>query len=179
MKDHGRIHADANAERLSEMVEVLAAQVAQLSEKIGVAPTSTPSALIAPQREVVAPTLPIQRKLKPPLPLPRLLRRIIRNRQLRARFLDNKLFADPAWDMLLDLAAARGEDRRVSVTSLCIASGVPPTTALRWISQMVEQGLFVRVGDQADRRRAFIDLSDNCADAVARYFAETGSDAYR
>ncbi len=59
--------------------------------------------------------------------------RIIRQRQLRARFFDGELFADPAWDMLLDLTAARVEARRVSVTSLCIASGVPPTTALRWI----------------------------------------------
>jgi len=54
---------------------------------------------------------------------------------------------------------------------------VPPTTALRWIGQMVEQGQFVRVGDQADRRRAFIDLSDRCADAMARYFAEVGTAA--
>jgi DNA-binding MarR family transcriptional regulator len=77
--------------------------------------------------------------------------------------------------MLLDLTAARSEHRRVSVTSLCIASGVPPTTALRWIGQMVEQGQFVRVGDQADRRRAFIELSDRCADAMARYFAEIGT----
>ena len=49
-------------------------------------------------------------------------------RQLRARFFDGELFADPTWDMLLDLTAARVEHTRVSVTSLCIASGVPPTT---------------------------------------------------
>ncbi|MCB2078548.1 MAG: MarR family transcriptional regulator, partial [Novosphingobium sp.] len=72
---------------------------------------------------------------RPPLPDPRLVRRIIRQRQLRTRFFDGDLFADPAWDMLLDLTAARAEHARVSVTSLCIASGVPPTTALRWISQ--------------------------------------------
>jgi hypothetical protein len=115
------------------------------------------------------------RALRPPLPDPRLVRRVIRHRQLRARFFDAQLFADPAWDMLLDLCAARAEHRRVSVTSLCIASAVPPTTALRWIGQMVEQGVFVRVGDQADRRRAFIELSDRSADAMARYFAELGT----
>ena len=104
------------------------------------------------------------------------MRRLIRHRQLRARYFDGQLFADPAWDMLLDLCAARAEHRRVSVTSLCIASAVPPTTALRWIGQMVEQGLFVRVGDRADRRRAFIELSDRTADAMARYFAELGAD---
>lgn len=117
------------------------------------------------------------RSARPPLPDPRLVRRILRQRQLRARFFDGELFADPAWDMLLDLTAARAEHTRVSVTSLCIASGVPPTTALRWIGQMTHTGLLVRVEDEADRRRAFIALSDNTADAMARYFAEVGKAA--
>ncbi len=114
---------------------------------------------------------------RPSLPDPRLVRRIIAQRQLRARYFDGELFADPAWDMLLDLAAARAEHTRVSVSSLCIASGVPHTTALRWIGQMTEIGLFVRLEDEVDRRRAFIALSDMAADGMARYFAELGDDA--
>lgn len=114
------------------------------------------------------------RKPRPALPPARLVRQVIAHRKLRAKFFDGELFADPAWDMLLDLTAARVEHQRVSVTSLCIASGVPPTTALRWIGQMVDAGLFVRVEDDADRRRAFIELSDKAADAMARYFAEIG-----
>ncbi len=110
-------------------------------------------------------------------PDPRLVRRIIRQRQLRAKFFESELFADPAWDMLLDLTAARVEHTRVSVTSLCIASGVPPTTALRWITQMTEAGLLERVEDEADRRRAFIALTDAASDAMARYFAEVGKEA--
>ena len=117
------------------------------------------------------------RAARPALPDPRLVRRIIRQRQLRARFFDADLFADPAWDILLDLTAARAEHTRVSVTSLCIAAGVPPTTALRWIGQMTEAGLLQRVNDDADRRRAFIALSDPAADAMARYFAELESKA--
>lgn len=117
------------------------------------------------------------RAARPPLPDPRLVRRIIRQRQLRGRFFDGELFADPAWDMLLDLTAARVEHTRVSVTSLCIASGVPPTTALRWIGQMSEAGLLQRVEDETDRRRVFITLSDHAAEAMARYFAELGRSA--
>ncbi len=119
------------------------------------------------------------RATRPALPDPRLVRRIIRQRQLRARFFDGDLFADPAWDMLLDLTAARAEHARVSVTSLCIASGVPPTTALRWIGQMIDGGLLERVEDETDRRRAFIALTDKAADGMARYFAELGSHAAR
>ncbi len=106
------------------------------------------------------------------MPDPRLVRRMIAQRQARARFFDAELFADPAWDMLLDLTAAQGEGGKVSVSSLCIASGVPATTALRWIGQMTEAGLFERADDENDRRRAFIGLSTRAADAMARYFAE-------
>ena len=115
-----------------------------------------------------------QRVTRPPLPDPRLVRRIIRQRQLRTRFFDGDLFGDPAWDILLDLTAARAEHARVSVTSLCIASGVPPTTALRWIGMMTEAGLLQRVEDDTDRRRAFVALTDKAADAMARYFVELG-----
>lgn len=116
------------------------------------------------------------RAARPSLPDPRLVRKILRQRQLRSRFFEGELFADPAWDMLLDLTAARAEHKRVSVTSLCIASGVPPTTALRWITQMTNAGLFCRAEDATDRRRAFITLSDTATEAMARYFAEVGSD---
>src|SRR5690606_39198180 len=105
------------------------------------------------------------------LPDPKRVRRMIRQRQLRTRYFDAALFADPAWDMLLDLTAAAAENTRVSVTSLCIASGVPPTTALRWIAQMVEAGLLCRVPDPNDRRRAFIALTGEAKEAMARYFA--------
>jgi DNA-binding MarR family transcriptional regulator len=117
------------------------------------------------------------RRPRPPLPDPRLIQRIIRQRRLRDRYFESELFADPAWDILLDLTAARAEHRRVSVTSLCIAAAVPPTTALRWIAQMTEMRILVREQDEEDKRRAFIALSDSAADAMARYFDELGKDA--
>jgi hypothetical protein len=71
------------------------------------------------------------RAARPSLPDPQLVRRIIRQRQQRMRFFDGDLFADPAWDMLLDLTAARSEHSRVSVTSLCIASYQRPEALTR------------------------------------------------
>lgn len=107
-----------------------------------------------------------------PLPDPSMVRQLIAGRQARARFFDAELFADPAWDMLLDLTAAHAEHQRVCVTSLCIAAGVPATTALRWIKQLVDTGVFERIADPSDKRRAFIGLSDGSLEAMARYFAE-------
>jgi DNA-binding MarR family transcriptional regulator len=99
------------------------------------------------------------------------LRRIIRLRRLRDSFFDPALFADPAWDMLLDLMAARIERAQVAVSSLCIAAAVPPTTALRWIKTMTDHGIFERCADPDDGRRIFIRLADHAVQAMARYFA--------
>ena len=75
--------------------------------------------------------------------------------------------------MLLDLAAAAVEGRSVAVSSLCIAAAVPTTTALRWIRNLCDAGLFVRRDDPADARRAFISLTDDALSAMARYLAAT------
>jgi hypothetical protein len=97
------------------------------------------------------------------------IRSMIRARRLRDHFFKSEIFADPAWDMLLDLMAARVESQRVAVSSLCIAAAVPPTTALRWIKTLCEQGLFVRIADPEDGRRIFIELSAETAVMMEAY----------
>jgi hypothetical protein len=97
------------------------------------------------------------------------IRAMIRARRLRDQYFSGELFADPAWDMLLDLLLARMERRTVAVSSLCIAAAVPPTTALRWIKRLTEEGIFVRTADPRDGRRVFIDLSEEAADGMAAY----------
>jgi hypothetical protein len=98
------------------------------------------------------------------------LRATIRARRAREQFFDSDLFADPAWDMLLDLMAARLETVQVAVSSLCIAAAVPPTTALRWIKRMTDEGIFERVADPDDGRRIFIRLSDHANEKMIRYW---------
>ncbi|WP_416907370.1 MAG: MarR family transcriptional regulator [Polymorphobacter sp.] len=89
-----------------------------------------------------------------------LLRREIKARRLRERMLPEGLFADPAWDILLDLTLARLEGRQTPVSSLCIAASVPTTTALRWIKTLLERGLIERRPDPDDRRRHYIHISE-------------------
>ncbi|HEU0311150.1 MAG TPA: MarR family winged helix-turn-helix transcriptional regulator [Sphingomicrobium sp.] len=102
------------------------------------------------------------------------VRQVIRARRLRARFFDEELFADPAWDMLLDLLQAEIAQHRVPVSSLCIAAAVPATTALRWIKSMTDAGLFKRRADPHDGRRVFVELSPQASEAMRRYFGEVG-----
>ena len=106
------------------------------------------------------------------------VRRIIRLRRERDRFLPAMLFADPAWDMLLDLTVARLESVDVPVSSLCIAAAVPTTTALRWIRTLCEAGLFERYEDPTDARRSHIRLTERAAEAMLAWLrlfvAQTG-----
>lgn len=99
------------------------------------------------------------------------VRDVIRARRLRDRFFEGGLFEDPAWDMLLDLLAAQLERAQVSVSSLCIAAAVPPTTALRWITKLTDAGLLEREADPFDKRRAYLKLSPAAAGAMQRYVA--------
>lgn len=99
------------------------------------------------------------------------VRQAIRARRLRDKFFGEALFEDPAWDMILDLFAAHLEQSEVSVSSLCIAAPVAPTTALRWIGRMTDAGLFERHPDPFDRRRALMTLSSRAIEGMRGYVA--------
>jgi len=99
------------------------------------------------------------------------VRGLIKARRMRDQYFDAELFADPAWDMLLDLMAARLEGTKVAVSSLCIAASVPPTTALRWIKTMTKEKIFIRKADDKDGRRIFIELSDEATAGMVGFFA--------
>jgi DNA-binding MarR family transcriptional regulator len=103
-----------------------------------------------------------------------LARALIRQRRLRTDFLPATLFGEPAWDMLLDLYAAHYEGRPVSVSSLCIASSVPSTTALRAIEAMEREGCILRERDPSDGRRIFLKLSDVRRAELDAYFDRLG-----
>lgn len=97
---------------------------------------------------------------------------LIRARRQRGRYLSGALFSEPAWDMLLDLLKAEIVGRSVSVTSVCLASGVPPTTALRHVGILVERRLVVREADPRDARRTYVRLSPEVSKALRAYFAD-------
>jgi DNA-binding MarR family transcriptional regulator len=105
----------------------------------------------------------------------KVVRDIIHMRSARRKFLPAHLFADPAWDMLLDLYLSDIVSQRVSISSLCIASNVPATTALRWITSLQAEGLVERAGDPRDSRRYFMSLSEKGMAAMDGYFGDVGS----
>lgn len=106
-----------------------------------------------------------------------LARKIHAQRRRREQILGADLFGEPVWDMYLDLYACAVEGREVSISSLCIASGAPTTTALRSIAMLVEQGQLIRRRDESDGRRVLIELSPalyDKLDALLRSWAANG-----
>ncbi|MCJ2181835.1 MarR family transcriptional regulator [Novosphingobium sp. 1949] len=100
-----------------------------------------------------------------------LARQTYEDRRRRSKiFQSDDLFGEPAWDILLDLFIAAKERRSVSVTSACIGSAVPSTTALRWITILEKQGLLVREADPGDARRVYVKLSARGYAAMLDYF---------
>ena len=155
LNDVGRGEASALLQQLSEEMGRIANILASLSdEETAVAPAAKPlNGRASDEPEIDA----------------GYVRALIRARRLRDQYFRGALFADPAWDMLLDLMAARLEKNRVAVSSLCIAAAVPATTALRWIKALTDRGLFVRSADPQDGRRVYIQLSDDAARALSAY----------
>ena len=155
------VASDQNSVRLrqlSDEVSRIAATLARLSSG-----PPQPSRSVAPPSKEEVPQVSAET-----------VRSVIRARRLRDRYFPGDLFADPAWDMLLDLLQAEIAQLRVPVSSLCIAAAVPSTTALRWLKAMTQQGLFVRRADPHDGRRVFVELSSDASLALRRYFAEVG-----
>lgn len=157
----------ARLKRLADEVGRIAQALAQLTPQA--LPTRAPSQfndmMIGFAAEPILPPIDAEQ------PTARQIRNIIRRRRLREQYFAQDLFADPAWDMLLDLMAARLEGHQIAVSSLCIAASVPPTTALRWIKLMTDNGMFVRCSDPADGRRIFVELSEQAAGAMSAYLA--------
>lgn len=155
--------SEASASRLrqlSEEVSRIAGALSRLSTASSGPPLS-PATMAPPQGDMV----PVSAEG---------LRSIIKARRLRASHLPGDLFADPAWDMLLDLLQAEIVQHRVPVSSLCIAAAVPATTALRWIKAMTDRGLLLRRDDPHDGRRVFIEMAPSTSASLRRYFLEAG-----
>ena len=106
------------------------------------------------------------------------VRRVIAAREKRRNHFDSQLFADPAWDILLELFALHCEQRRISVSKLCLAAGVPATTALRWIEKLVSDDLATRKEDPFDARRVWVSLSATGLAAMTAYLEAISSDQH-
>lgn len=99
--------------------------------------------------------------------------RIMKDRQSRSKFFDPQILSGPAWDILLDLAAAGLKGEPVPTSSACASTQVPLSTALRHVNQLVEAGLVKREADPGDKRRTLLELEPHALELMTRYLASS------
>lgn len=92
------------------------------------------------------------------------------SRGVRPTTLSPGLFGEPAWDLLLDLYIREKTGSRSSVTSACIGSRAPHTTALRHIEGLRQSGWIERIPDEADKRRFWLALTPTAIDKLDHHF---------
>lgn len=81
--------------------------------------------------------------------------------------LGSGLFADSCWNMCLDIYICDLKDEKVTVSSIAHSSGIPMTTAMRYINVMAEEGLLEKSPNPLDNRMIFISTSATCKDRIS------------
>lgn len=85
-------------------------------------------------------------------------------RRAREEIFGAGLFADPSWDILLELYAAYLGKRKMSVANLAAAISLPPSTVSRWVAALVEAG----ITDQPDPDFGWVTLTEAGAAKMTR-----------
>lgn len=99
------------------------------------------------------------------------LRRILRSRAIRKDYFDRDLFADSAWDILLELYNAELERKCVSVPNCRVPGNGPAAAALRQIGKLVDRDLVVQSPHSLDPGRQVIRLSEAASGAMQAFLA--------
>lgn len=81
--------------------------------------------------------------------------------------LGSGLFADSCWNMCLDVYICDLKDEKITVSSIAHSSGIPMTTAMRYINVMAEEGLLEKSPNPSDNRMIFISTSATCKEKIS------------
>ena len=82
------------------------------------------------------------------------------------------LFSDPCWDMCLDIYICDLNDEKIAISSVAHSSGIPMTTAMRYMNVMTEAGLLQKELNPSDSRMIFISTSKTLRDKISSVLAK-------
>jgi DNA-binding MarR family transcriptional regulator len=100
---------------------------------------------------------------------------ILSGRRGREAALGRELFSDPAWDILLELYAARLGERRMTLRELARSIDIPESTTARWISVLSDRGFVIALNDRREMVEASIELSAQGLAVMKRLIGYWGS----
>ena len=90
---------------------------------------------------------------------------ILAARRGREASFGRELFADPAWDIMLELYAAKLGDRRMTLLDIARLIDIPPSTITRWLAALERRGM---VASSTQAGRDWVDLSEEGIAAMRR-----------
>lgn len=102
-------------------------------------------------------------------------RRELRIRRTLGDFFDRSLFVDPARDILFELFAAAEEGENRDLASCYAASGVPGTTALRWLNRLGQEGIVDFIENDDGGPHALVRLSPSAHETMRAYLSAAHS----
>lgn len=96
-----------------------------------------------------------------------------RSRKRRAALIapQGGIFADPAWDIILELYGAELRGQKLNASVLGLEAGIAQSTALRWLALLEKMGLARRTVDVFDKRRHWVALTKRAITGLEQYFA--------
>jgi predicted transcriptional regulator len=89
----------------------------------------------------------------------RFAERIYQARRARERVFANDIFADPAWDILLDLFVRSTRNELISISSACYGANVPHATALRYVKALTKSKYLERISHPNDKRSKILKMT--------------------
>ncbi len=100
-----------------------------------------------------------------------LLFTIMRLRTIRNDSFPEGYFADTGWNILLDIYAAKDQDKGLCTTAL--DAKAPLATVIRYLKKLEKDGFIERFHDPRDRRRTMIKLTSMGREKMDNIFRET------
>lgn len=153
--------SDESKNPSAEQIFKLSEEVSRIAERLARLSTESLAHPDPPASDAGRPKVPVA-----------VVQSALKARRFRTNYFSESLFADPAWDMMLELLLAELTQRRITVSALCAKAAVPASTAIRWVNNLVHQNLFVRRDDPLDARRVFVELAPDTSLRLRRYFCE-------
>ena len=101
--------------------------------------------------------------------VPDLARLMLKGRRERDKMFPH-LFGEPAWDILLSLAALPSHRPHLAASSVSFEAGVPQTTTLRYLAMLEAAGLVKRSKHPDDGRIVLLRLTDAGRERVQQLF---------
>lgn len=90
------------------------------------------------------PTTALDQPPSADLQLAELAQRILTAHEAREDYFPPELLGEPAWTMILRTYVAHSRRQSATLASLCDKPELPSTVALRWISALLQEGVFER-----------------------------------